>query len=173
MKHYLSIFAILIGTLSVQAQTNTNAPATAGTATTTASANNGGFCNIHDLSDSCKKVIRPFVYSSQSAVRVALKSEPQIKDIVFPAFQGAKYRVIINTLSMPSGTEVDVYDRDPSHSRSQQLFSTKTQGISNFDVESRSGRIFVEYTIPPATATNFTGCSVVVFGFENSNGKAQ
>lgn len=161
MKNIITAM-LLLGIASV-AITQTTTPTTTTTAST-------GFCNIHDMADSCKKMMKPFTYSAQNALHVDLKSEPQVRDIAFPTFQGAKYRVIINTQSMPKGTEVDVYDQDPSHRRSQQLYSTKSPGVSNFDLQSRSGRIFVEYTIPAATANNFSGCSVVVFGFENDRG---
>jgi hypothetical protein len=162
MKHFI-LTTLFLGAIPI-GFSQTNAP-TAPTQTTVTS----GFCNIHDMSDSCKKMMKPFMYSAQNALHVDLKSEPQVRDVTFPTFFGAKYRVIINTLSMPKGTEVDVYDEDPARNKkSKQLYSTKSLGVSNFDLQSKSGRIFIEYTIPAATATSYTGCSVVVFGFENN-----
>ena len=134
-------------------------------------AQNNAECDIHSLSDSCKRTIKPFIYSSQSALHVALKSEPQVKAVNFPTFEGEKYRIIINTLSMPKGTEVDIYDQDATHKKRKQLFSTKTNGVSNFDTECKSNRIFVEYNIPAASATCFSGCAVIVVGYETSLGK--
>lgn len=136
----------------------------------TAQTTNSNFCNIRALADSCKNLLKPFHYSGQNAIHVALKSEPQTKEIIFPAFSGEKYRIIINTIDMPKGTEVDVYDQDAHHRKRQSLYSTKSGGISNFDTDSKSGKLFITYTIPAATATVFSGCSAIVIGFENHTG---
>jgi len=134
----------------------------------------GQSCNIRAMGDSCKKEMKPFLYSAQSALHVALKSESQVKDVDVPAFGGEKYRVVINTSSMPEGTEVGVYDADATHKKRKQYFTTQDIGISNFDTDAKSGKLVIEYTIPAASKSVFNGCAVVVIGYENKfadNGK--
>lgn len=152
----LPLATLLIANHSVNAQT--------------ASTANSNFCNIRALADSCKGLLKPFRYSGQNAIHVALKSEPQVKEVVFPAFSGEKYRIIINTTDMPKGTEVDIYDQDARHRKRQVLYSTKTNGLSNFDTDSKSGKLYITYTIPAATATDYSGCAAIVIGFENNFG---
>jgi|SRR6185437_963545 len=124
-------------------------------------------CDIRKMSDSCKRQMKPFLYSTQSAMHVALKSEPQVKDIDVPAFGGEKYRVVINTSGMPQGTEVGVYDADQTHKKRKQFFTTADLGISDFETEVKSGKLVIEYTLPAATSNVFNGCAVVVIGYEN------
>ena len=124
-------------------------------------------CDMHTLGDACKKELKPFLYSTQNAMHVQLKSEAQQKDIVVNTFGGEKYRIIINTASMPKGTHVDIYDQDASHKKRKQFFSTEDLGVSSFDTENKSGKLFVEYSIPAASADVSAGCAVIMIGYEN------
>jgi len=130
-----------------------------------------GFCNIRALSDSCTGFLKPFHYSGQNALHVALKSEPQEKEVIFPAFKGETYRIIINTRDMPKGTEVAIYDQDKRHKKRQPLFTNNNNGVCNFDTGSKSGRLYIDYTIPAATSVNYSGCAAILIGFENDSGK--
>lgn len=154
-----ALAVLLVANYSINAQTPTATTAT-----------NSNFCNIRALADSCKSLLKPFRYSGQNAIHVALKSEPQVKEIVLPAFSGEKYRIIINTTDMPKGTEVDIYDVDVRHKKRQSLYTTKSNGISNFDTDSKSGKIYIEYTIPAASSTVYSGCAAIVIGYENNFG---
>lgn len=124
-------------------------------------------CDLKAMSDSCRREMKPFIYSTQSALRVALKSEPQVKDINVPAFGGQKYRIVINTSAMPQGTEVGIYDEDATHKKRKQYYTTQDIGVSNFETDGKVSKIVIEYNVPAATASIFTGCAVVVIGYEN------
>lgn len=128
-------------------------------------------CDINSLSDSCKHHMKPFLYGGVNAQHITLKSVPQEKEVNFPAFAGQHYRIMININSMPKGTEADIYDQDASHKKRKMLYSIKDPNgqLGICDLESKSGRLFIDFSIPAASPTlPPTGCSVVMFGYENS-----
>jgi hypothetical protein len=127
----------------------------------------GSSCDIHALADQCKKELKPFLYSNQNALHIALKSESQSKDVALNTMGGEKYRIVINTTSMPKGTHVDIYDADNTHKKRKQFFSTEELGVSSFDTDSKAGKLFIEYSIPAASTDASAGCAVIMIGYEN------
>jgi len=149
MKHIITVFLITIGLF----------------------AKGQGGCDVNALADTCKHHLKPFVYDASNAQHISLKSVPQEKEINFPAFSGQHYRIIINLTSMPKGTQVAVYDQDETRKKRKMLYTFSDPGgqLGTCDLESRTGRLFIDYSIPAASPKlPPSGCAVVLFGYENS-----
>jgi hypothetical protein len=128
-------------------------------------------CDINSMTDSCKHHLKPFLYDAINAQHVTLKSVPQEKEVNIPAFSGQHYRIIINISAMPKGTQVGVYDQDGTKKKRKELYTYTDNGqLGVCDLQSHTGRLFIDFTIPAAAPTlPPSGCSVITVGYENGN----
>jgi len=126
-------------------------------------------CFTKALEDSCRPFMKPFTYGGVNSLHIPLKADAQEKEINLPAFSGQRYRMIFNMSSMPPGATVIIYTEDDTHKKRTALytFGGGAEKIGKFDATTKTGKFCIDYEIPASNGTPGSGCSALMFGYEN------
>lgn len=130
----------------------------------------GPLCDQKVLKEKAKDMLDPYKYDSAELTRLQYKNKESVKEIEVPVFIGERYRLVFNTEALPKPVEVQIYNKDKDAKNRKLLFSSKDvpadQKQFTFEPASRTSHLFVDYVVPKADESSFTGCVVIMVGYK-------
>lgn len=118
---------------------------------------------------SCMPALAPYQYDAYAVKEIAFGDKTKKESNEFTVYSDEEYKLIFCKTELPQEVGITIYDGNPNKKDRKIVFmdesGKKDQYVCTFK-PTKSGTYFIEYEIPPATATNQQGCFVVLIGIK-------
>jgi hypothetical protein len=125
-------------------------------------------CNAHKLSKDLKPNLGDYKYDSYAYNQVTFTDKPQTIEVLFTAFAGEKYKLVLATSLFDENVQVNIYDKSMRSKKRNKLYDN-AKGLDNlfWSLEiSDPGIYYIDYEIPPKGDFKSTdGCIVMLIGY--------
>jgi len=124
-------------------------------------------CDKKGLTNSCKKKMESYKYDSQKFTKITYTKKAQQMEIEVPVFVGEKYRMVINTSSLPKPVKINIYTKDKEAKKREPIFTGKAGETEMvFDVP-RVRKLYLDYDVPADSSNSkMSGCVVFMVGYK-------
>jgi hypothetical protein len=127
-------------------------------------------CDVRALKNELIRELRPdFKYDSSNINRFILENKEQGTEVQVPIFSSESYRLLFNTVSLPTNFEINIYNKKVGSSNRKLLFSVKGSETDKhvFVFEPENAKtMYIDYLLPATTEKGLTGCVVFLMGYK-------
>ena len=126
--------------------------------------------NRNELRAKTKKSLSPYRYCSSKITTISFRKYPQKQEVIVPVYYDQAHLVSFNMEGLGEEIIVKVYDQPASKKKRNMLFQSQKgemTALLELPKDYKSGKLYIEYIIPPASKEGITakGCVVFMMGY--------
>ncbi|HTB07166.1 MAG TPA: hypothetical protein VK806_09460 [Bacteroidia bacterium] len=126
-------------------------------------------CNPHKIAHKYKPNLEPYKYDSYAYNDLTFGDKPQTVEVVFTAYSGEIYKLVLGTSLFDENVTVNIYDKSMRNKKRTKLYDNGT-GIDNMFWSmqiDKPGVYYVDYEVPArGTCKSADGCVVMLIGYK-------
>lgn len=127
-------------------------------------------CNPHKIAHKYKPNLEPYKYDSYAYNEIAFGDKPQTVEVIFTAFSGELYKLVMGTSFFDENVTVNIYDKSNRNKKRTKLYDGQT-GVDNLFWSlqiDKPGVYYIDYDVPArGTCKSSDGCMVLLIGYKD------
>jgi len=126
--------------------------------------------NRNELRAKTKKSLSPYRYCSSKVTTISFRRYPQKQEVIVPVYYDQAHLVSFNMEGLGEEIIIKVYDQPASKKKRNLLFQSQKgemTALLELPKDYKSGKLYVEYLVPPASEEGVTakGCVIFMMGY--------
>ena len=127
-------------------------------------------CKVKPIVKECMPSLTPYQYDSYAVKEITFGAKQKKEILEFAVYSGEEYKLVFGKTILPQEVGITIYDKLPSKKDRKILYfdesGKKDKFVCNFSPGS-TGTYYIEFDVPPSTASNQAGCFVVLIGIKD------
>jgi hypothetical protein len=122
-------------------------------------------CKTKAIVKKCMPLLKPFQYDSYVVKDISFGAKAKKESVSFQVFSDEEYKLVFGQTVLPKEVGVVIYGIENGRKKILYFDESGRKSIQTFNFKTKvTGTYYIEYEIPPATASNQKGCFVVLIG---------
>lgn len=127
-------------------------------------------CKVNPIVKNCMSYLGNYQYDSYAIKKITYSSKKQVVVIEFSVYSDEEYKLVFGKTELPQELGITIYTKDPKRKDKKIVYFDESGKKDNFVCNFKpttTGTFYIEYEVPPATASNQEGCMVVLIGIKD------